>query len=115
VLINSAGITGASGQKTGNVDYESWAHVFNVNTIVSPRLLRVGIEWASPRSGQSRPRGGRPRIGKEVRDLIRRMSIESPLWGAPNTMSCSNWASISRSPRFRSIIARPFGMRRIGS
>jgi len=25
VLINSAGITGASGQKTGNVDYESWA------------------------------------------------------------------------------------------
>jgi hypothetical protein len=29
VLINSAGIAGASGQKTGNVDYESWAHVFN--------------------------------------------------------------------------------------
>jgi NAD(P)-dependent dehydrogenase (short-subunit alcohol dehydrogenase family) len=27
VLIDSAGITGASGQKTGNVDYESWAHV----------------------------------------------------------------------------------------
>jgi NAD(P)-dependent dehydrogenase (short-subunit alcohol dehydrogenase family) len=33
VLINSAGIAGASGQKTGNVDYESWAHVFNVNTM----------------------------------------------------------------------------------
>jgi NAD(P)-dependent dehydrogenase (short-subunit alcohol dehydrogenase family) len=29
VLINSAGIADASGQKTGNVDYESWAHVFN--------------------------------------------------------------------------------------
>jgi NAD(P)-dependent dehydrogenase (short-subunit alcohol dehydrogenase family) len=25
VLINSVGIAGASGQKTGNVDYESWA------------------------------------------------------------------------------------------
>src|ERR1700730_8292275 len=39
VLINSAGIAGASGQKTGNVDYESWAHIFNVNTMGPLRVL----------------------------------------------------------------------------
>ena len=39
VLINSAGIAGASGQKTGNVDYESWAHVFNVNTMGPLRVV----------------------------------------------------------------------------
>jgi hypothetical protein len=32
---------------------------------------------------KSRSHGGRPRIGKEVRDLIRRMSFENQLWGAP--------------------------------
>jgi hypothetical protein len=30
-----------------------------------------------------RPRGGRPRIEMELRILIRRMSVENPLWGAP--------------------------------
>jgi NAD(P)-dependent dehydrogenase (short-subunit alcohol dehydrogenase family) len=39
VLINSAGIAGASGQKTGNADYESWAHVFNVNTMGPLRVV----------------------------------------------------------------------------
>jgi NADP-dependent 3-hydroxy acid dehydrogenase YdfG len=33
VLINSAGIAGASGQKTDNVDYESWACYMNFFSI----------------------------------------------------------------------------------
>ncbi|WP_395074137.1 helix-turn-helix domain-containing protein [Hyphococcus sp.] len=32
---------------------------------------------------KSRPRGGRPKVSEEFRDLIREMSIANPLWGAP--------------------------------
>ena len=32
---------------------------------------------------KSRPRGGRPQIARDLRVLIRRMSSENPLWGAP--------------------------------
>jgi hypothetical protein len=32
---------------------------------------------------KSRSRGGRPQISGELRALIRQMSIENPLWGAP--------------------------------
>ena len=51
----------------------------------SPRRSCVGI-----RAGfrcywrwKSRPLGGRPQIDTELRVLIRRMSVENPLWGAP--------------------------------
>jgi NAD(P)-dependent dehydrogenase (short-subunit alcohol dehydrogenase family) len=39
VLINCAGIAGAPGQKTGNIDYESWAQVLDVNTLGPSRVL----------------------------------------------------------------------------
>ena len=39
VLINSAGIAGVPGQRTGNVDYESWAQVLNVNAMGPLRAL----------------------------------------------------------------------------
>jgi transposase InsO family protein len=32
---------------------------------------------------KSRPQGGRPPIDRELRGLIRRMSVDNPLWGAP--------------------------------
>src|SRR5215470_1367866 len=54
-------------------------------TIVHPDTV---LRWH--RSGfrlywrwKSRSRGGRPGIRIEVRSLIRRMSVENPLWGAP--------------------------------
>jgi hypothetical protein len=54
-------------------------------TIVRPETL---VRWH--REGfrrywrwKSRPLRGRPPIGAELRALIRRMSLENPLWGAP--------------------------------
>jgi hypothetical protein len=38
---------------------------------------RAGLRW------KSRRRGGRPPVETELRALIRRMSVENPLWGAP--------------------------------
>ncbi len=44
VLINSAGITGKPGQKTGNVDYDSWAQVLDVNTMGPLRVAEAFVE-----------------------------------------------------------------------
>jgi transposase InsO family protein len=59
--------------------------ILQVLTIVRPETL---VRWH--RAGfrryyrwKSRPRGGRPQIETDLRALIRRMSIENPLWGAP--------------------------------
>src|SRR6201994_603321 len=56
-----------------------------VLTIIRPETL---VRWH--RAGfrcywhwKSRPQGGRPQIDTELRVLIRRMSMENPLWGAP--------------------------------
>jgi hypothetical protein len=65
--------------------YRRCPRILDAVTIVRPetvvRWYRMG--FAAYWRWKSRPRGGRPRIGKEVRDLIRRMSIENPLRGTP--------------------------------
>ena len=53
--------------------------------IVKPETV-VGWHRAGFRSywrWKSRPRGGRPTVPLEIRELIREMSIANPLWGAP--------------------------------
>src|ERR1700741_5042428 len=65
--------------------YRWFPSILQVLTIIRPETLvrwhRAGFRgywrWIS------RPQGGRPPIDTELRVLIRRMSVENPLWGAP--------------------------------
>ena len=65
--------------------YRWFPAILRVLTIMRPETLvrwhRVGFRryWR----WKSRRRGGRPPVETELRALIRRMSIENPLWGAP--------------------------------
>src|SRR6516164_7315821 len=65
--------------------YRWFPSIRQVLAIVRPETLirwhRLGFRcyWR----WKSRSTGGRPRIESELRVLIRRMSIENPLWGAP--------------------------------
>src|ERR1700674_2536366 len=65
--------------------YRWFSSILKVLTIIRPETL---VRWH--RAGfrcywrwKSRPHGGRPQIDTELRVLIRRMSVENPLWGAP--------------------------------
>ena len=44
IVINSAGIGGKRDQKTGNVDYESWREVLNVNTMGPLRVTEALVD-----------------------------------------------------------------------
>jgi hypothetical protein len=62
-----------------------WPSLLGLARVVQPdtilRWHRAGFRayWR----WRSRGRPGRPKIERELRDLIRRMSKENPLWGAP--------------------------------
>ncbi len=65
--------------------YRLFPWILNAITVVKPETV---IRWH--RRGfrafwrwKSRRRGGRARIDREIRDLIRRMSKQNPPWGAP--------------------------------
>jgi transposase InsO family protein len=65
--------------------YRWFPSILQVLTIIRPETL---VRWH--RAGfrcywrwKSRPLGGRPQIDTELRALIRRMSMENPLWGSP--------------------------------
>ncbi|MGA7740007.1 MAG: integrase core domain-containing protein, partial [Pseudolabrys sp.] len=65
--------------------YRWFPSIPSVLTIIRPETL---VRWH--RAGfrrywrwKSCPQGGRPQIDTDLRALIRRMSIENPLWGAP--------------------------------
>ena len=65
--------------------YRWFPSILKALTIIRPETL---VRWH--RAGfrrywrwKSRPRGGRPQIEADLRELIWKMSIENPLWGAP--------------------------------
>src|SRR5271169_2296600 len=65
--------------------YRWFPSILKVVTIIEPETL---VRWH--RAGfrcywrwKSRSRGGRPQIDTDLRALIRQISIENPLWGAP--------------------------------
>src|SRR3984957_20672951 len=65
--------------------YRWFPSTLQVLTIIQPETL---VRWH--RAGfrcywrwKSQPLGGRPQIEADLRALIRRMSVENPLWGSP--------------------------------
>jgi hypothetical protein len=65
--------------------YRWFPSILEVLVIIRPETL-LHWHWAGFRCywrWKSRPLGGRPQIDMELRVLIRRMSMENPLWGAP--------------------------------
>ncbi len=65
--------------------YRLWPDLLDSFIIVQPETV---VRWH--RRGfkafwrwRSQGRSGRPRISREVRDLIREISLANPLWGAP--------------------------------
>jgi putative transposase len=63
----------------------AWPDWKSALVIVRPATViawhRRGFAWYWTR--RSRPSGGRPQVGADVRRLTREMALANPLWGAP--------------------------------
>jgi hypothetical protein len=62
-----------------------WPSLLGLSLVVQPDTI---LRWHRAGSRtywrwRSRSRPGRPRVSRELRELIQRMSKENPLWGAP--------------------------------
>jgi hypothetical protein len=64
--------------------YRIWPQILNTMVLVKPatvvRWHRKGFRLYWRRRSR---RLGRPRMNREIRELIRKMSLANPLWGAP--------------------------------
>ena len=80
--------------------YRLWPQILNAVVLVKPATVvkwhskgfRLYWRWRSRRLG-------RPQKSTEIRDLIRRISLANPLWGAPRMANCSSSALRSAKPR----------------
>jgi hypothetical protein len=78
--------------------YRIWPQVIDAMVLVKPATVvqwhrkgfRLYWRWRSRRPG-------RPKIGTEIRDLIRRMSKANPLWGAPRIHGELNRSRLANS------------------
>ena len=92
-----------------------WPNLLDLSRVVKPETI---LRWH--RSGfkafwrwKFRHRAGRPKIDRELRDLIRQMSKDNPLWGAPRIHGeLLKLGSISARPRWQSTWRREGGHRR---
>jgi hypothetical protein len=78
--------------------YRYFPDIGKAVAIIRPETV---IRWhrMGPRAWwrwKSRNRGGRPKIDRESRDLVRRMCEENPLWGAPRIHDRLKFAPTAR-------------------
>ena len=65
-------------------DWRSVLRIVQPDTVTKWHKMGFKLYWR----WKSKPRkAGRPPIEKDIRDLIRRMACENPLWGAPHILS----------------------------